>query len=100
MKHLSQEGILSAALISYSVKLMISGATFADASCLAALGVLSSVFYYIKHNKAKIIERDQLEEVAKLRKEVALEVAKFKDDVAQEVNKIKMTNNLMKQMQR
>jgi hypothetical protein len=100
MKNLSQEGVLSFALISYSVKLMISGATFADAACLAALGTLSSIFYYIKHNKAKIVERDQLEEVTKLRNEVALEVAKFKDDVVQEVSKIKMTNNLMKQMQR
>ena len=65
MKNLSQEGVLLLALISYSVKLMISGATFADAACLAALGTLSSIFYYIKHNKAKIVERDQLEEVTK-----------------------------------
>lgn len=94
MKSLTKDLALLITIIAYSLKLAVLGATFADAACLVGLSVLSAVFYYIQHTKAKIIERDQLEEVRKLREEVAKEILKFKEDVIGEVNKVKIAANI------
>lgn len=94
MKAFQKDLALLFTIIAYSLKLIIYRASFADAICLAGLSVLSAVFYYIQHTKAKIVERDQLEEVRKLREEVAKEIVKFKEDVIGEVNKVKIAANI------
>lgn len=78
----------------FSIKLMIFGAAFPDAMCMLGLCALKIITHYVEHNKAKIIERDQLEDAQKLREEMAKEMVAFKSDVIQEISKAKMAAGL------
>lgn len=74
----------------FSIKFIILGCNFSDASCFAALCAMRIVTHYVEHNKAKIIERDQLQDAQKLREEVAAEMILFKQQVIDEVARAKL----------